>query len=159
MKQIKLSEFLAMRSIDELKNGSVFGAISKEAIQYLLNRGEIFNACRGDIVFDYGDKGDNFFIICLGMVDFYKYHEGACLKTRSAEFGEALGFVAMIALHDHVGQAIVQQDSLLLKVSADLFSDFHTNFPFDFGIFTLNLARDMARTLRKLNNDLVTLSV
>lgn len=158
MHPISSSEFLRQVPVAALKEGSIFGAFSDAAILYLIENGILLSAERGDMVFDYGDRGDSFFIICKGSVDFFKHHEGACMKTRTVRFGEELGFVSMIALHDHTGQAVVQEDTILLKVSSALFSDLHRDHPSDFGIITLNLARDMARTLRKLSNDLVKLS-
>lgn len=138
-----------------LKSGSIFGALSEQAINFLLENGEIYLAEDGDRIFDIGDKGDNFFIVLSGSIDFHKQHKGEYVHTRSAEFGEELGFVAMIALHDHTGFAVATEQSVVLKISCELFHRLHKNFPFDFGIISLNLARDMARTIRKLSNTLV----
>jgi len=62
----------------------------------------------------------------------------------------------MIALHDRVGNVYAKEDSLLLEISSQLFSDFHDHYPFDFGILLMNLSRDMARTIREISNTLVT---
>ncbi|MEL0614415.1 cyclic nucleotide-binding domain-containing protein [Marinomonas arenicola] len=139
-----------------LKEGSIFGALSANAIQYLLDHGTIHEAKKGDEVFHYQDKGESFFAVLHGSLDFFKQHHHKELHTRDIEFGEALGFVSMIALHDRVGTAYAKEDSLLLEVSSTLFSDFHDQYPFDFGILLINLARDMARNIRELSNALVS---
>lgn len=144
---------------DVLKNGSLFGALSEQAINFLLDQGEICPVKAGERIFECGDKGDNFYIVCKGSIDFHKQHEGECVHTRSAGFGEELGFVAMIALHDHAGFAVASEDSIVLKISSVLFRKLHKQYPFDFGILSLNLARDMARTIRKLSNTLVENSI
>jgi CRP-like cAMP-binding protein len=144
---------------DLLKNGSVFGALSEEAIHFLLEQGEIYQVQAGDRVFEFGDKGDKFYVVCKGSIDFHKQHEGECVHTRTAGFGEELGFVAMISLHDHAGFAQASEDSIVLKISSVLFRQLHQQYPFDFGIMSLNLARDMARTIRKLSNTLVKNSI
>ena len=158
IKQLTVNEFLKLLPVPDLQQASVFGALSAEAILFLLENGKLFQANQGDILFEYGDPGDSFFIICKGTVDFFKQHKGARRKTRTVKSGEELGFVPMIALHDHTGQGIVYEDSLLLEISCALFSNLHETHPSDFGIFVLNLARDMARTFRRLSNDLVNLS-
>ncbi|REG85509.1 Crp/Fnr family transcriptional regulator [Marinomonas pollencensis] len=140
----------------KLKEGSIFGALSPDAIQYLLDNGIIHEAHQGDEVFHYNDKGESFYAVLHGSLDFFKQHDHKALHTRDIGFGEALGFVSMIALHDRVGTAYAKEDSLLLEVSSTLFSDFHDQYPFDFGILLMNLARDMARNIRELSNALVS---
>lgn len=139
-----------------LKEGSIFGALSDASIQYLLENGKIHLALKGDKIFQYGSKGDSFHAVLHGSLDFYKQHKNKVVHTRSIEFGEAIGFVSMIALHNRVGIVYAKEDSVLLEVTSQLFSDFHDNYPFDFGILLMNLSRDMARTIRVLSNALVT---
>ncbi|SBS34474.1 Cyclic nucleotide-binding domain protein [Marinomonas spartinae] len=138
-----------------LKEGSVFGALSERSITYLLKNGALIELESGDQLFDYGDKGDRFYVVLEGCLDFYKTHNDQTCHTRSINFGEAVGFVSMIALHDKVGKAIAKENSLVLEVTSQLFSDFHDDYAFDFGILLMNLSRDMARSLRELGNALV----
>ena len=142
-----------------LKDGSLFGALSEQAINFLLKQGELCRVGQGERIFESGDKGENFYIVCKGSIDFHKQHRGECVHTRTAGFGEELGFVAMISLNDHSGFAVASEDSIVLKISSLLFRALHKQYPFDFGIMTLNLARDMARTIRNLSTTLVDNSI
>lgn len=155
MNVIDLTQIDAELSADHLKQGSVFGALTSEAIDYLLQQGKLYQIKQGDVIFRHGEKGDNFFIILKGEVDYFKQHQNSTALTRSIGFGEAIGFVSMIALHDRVGKAVATQNGILLEVSSQLFSDLHDHYPFDFGILLLNLSREMARTIRALGNALV----
>lgn len=139
----------------ELKKGSIFGALSETGIQYLLDNGVIHRVMAGEEIFSYGSKGNSFHAVLHGSLDFYKQHQGKRTRTRTVKFGEAIGFVSMIALHERVGSLYALEDSLLLEISCQLFSDFHDEHPFDFGILLMNLSRDMARTIRTLSNALV----
>jgi len=139
----------------KLKEGSVFGALSEHSIAYLLNNGVLIELDAGEQLFDYGDKGDRFYIVLEGRLDFYKTHNNQTSHTRTINFGEAVGFVSMIALHDKVGKAIAKENSIVLEITSQLFSDFHDDHAFDFGILLMNLSRDMARSLRVLGNALV----
>lgn len=142
-------------SSQHLKEGSIFGALSDISIEYLLTHGKIHSLQQGEEVFHYGSKGESFFIILAGSLDFYKQHDDQAALTRQIEFGEAVGYVSMIALHNRVGKAVAKEESLLLEISSQLFSDLHDHYPFDFGILLMNLSRDMARTIRALSNALV----
>lgn len=155
MKQLSLEQFTQRMAPEALCDGSICGAISLEAIQFLLEQGRLWDVRAGETIYRYGEAGGSFFIVCQGAVDFVKEHDGHRFHTRTAHFGQEVGFVAMIALHDHVGTAIARDDSLLLEIDSALFSELHRTHPVDFGLLTLNLARDMARVVRKLSDLLV----
>ena len=65
--------------------------------------------------------------------------------------GEA-AVATVIALHDRVGQAVAQENTITLEIDSQLFYGFHTSYPMEFGILMMNLAREMARTLRAVDN-------
>ncbi len=142
-------------SPSHLKGGSIFGALSDASIQFLTEQGTLHAVSKGEEIFSYGSKGDSFHTVLHGKLDFYKQHGDNKCRTRTICFGEAIGFVSMIALHERVGSLYALEDSLLLEISSQLFSDFHDQYPFDFGILLMNLSRDMARTIRVLSNALV----
>ena len=144
---------------DHLSGGALFGAISPGAVSFLINNGRILKFGKGEQVFNYGDRGESFYIVLDGSLSFYKFHSNTLLHTRDIGFGEETGFVSMIALHDHVGHATANETSLVLEINSELFARLQTEFPADFGIITLNLARDMARVIRKLSNALVEHSI
>jgi len=155
MKTVLQTESQYDLSFSHLKEGSIFGALSEASIQYLLKQGKLHEVSKGEEVFSYGSKGASFHAVLHGNLDFYKHHEKKKTRTRTVCFGEAIGFVSMIALHERAGSLYALEDSLLLEISSQLFSDFHDNYAFDFGILLMNLSRDMARTIRVLSNALV----
>jgi signal-transduction protein with cAMP-binding, CBS, and nucleotidyltransferase domain len=138
-----------------LQGGSIFGALSSDAIRFLLEHGKVYRVRKDDLIFNCGDPGDSFFVVCKGSVDFFKQHLGEYTYTRTSQFGEEMGFVAMIALHDHAGKAVAREDGMVLEISSSLFRELHDRFPYDFGLMILNLSRDMARVIRKLSDTLV----
>lgn len=155
MKTVKTQETKYDLTPSKLKEGSIFGALSERSIIYLLSHGRLMELKAGEQVFDYGEKGDRFYIVLHGCLDFYKRHNNQTCHTRTINSGEAVGFVSMIALHDKVGKTLAKEDSIILEVTSQIFSDFHDDHPFDFGILLMNLSRDMARSLRALGNALV----
>ena len=155
MELIHYAEIARKITPQAMKNGPICAALSEPAIGYLLRNGQLYRATPGDLVFEYGTPGDSFFIVCQGILDFYKVHNDMCRHIREIGFGDEIGFLSMIALRNRTGDAVARQRAIVLKVSAELFSDLHQSYSFDFGIMTLNLARDMARALHQVSKDLV----
>jgi len=150
MKQLSVEEFERLIDPADLAGGSIFGALCPEATLFLLKQGAIYRVAKDEAVYNYGDRGDRFYIVCSGAINFLKYHKGEFHHVRTAVFGQEVGFVAMIALHKEGGSAVAKEDSIVLQITSDLFQEFHQAYPLDFGLMTLNLARDMARVISNL---------
>lgn len=155
MQQVLAQEIEDKLEAETLQRGSIFGAMSAEAIHFLLAKGKLYRVNQGDVLFQPGDPGNSFFVVCQGSVDFHKYHEGKFSYIRSSGFGEEVGFVAMIALHDHVGKTVARENGMVLEITSRLFAELHDQYSYDFGVMLLNLTRDLARVVRKLSNALV----
>ena len=153
--QFKQPQAVAQFNPEQLRQGSIFAALSNDAIEFLLREGKLVCLLKGEKLFDYGDPGKSFFVVCQGVINISKQHGPHSAHTRSAAFGQEVGFAAMIALLDHAGAAVAQEDSVVLEISAELFARLHKEYPLDFGIMLINLTRDLARLVRKLGNALV----
>ena len=55
-----------------LQRGEIFGALGTDAIDFLLHEGELVQVAAGERVFETGDPGEHFFIVCDGSVDFFR---------------------------------------------------------------------------------------
>lgn len=159
MKPACVNDILSHIQLEDFTHHSVFGALPESEILWLLEHGELFSLETGESLFLHGDRGDSFFVILKGSLEYYKYHDGSYAYIRNYAQGEQIGFVSMIALHDRVGKAIASEESLILKVDSNLFHEFHLHAPMEFGILVMNLARDMARSFREVNNLVVTLTM
>lgn len=155
MQPISLTEFSQMMAPEDMALGSVFGALTIEATHFLLGQGKLYTVGRGNTVFEYGDRGGRFFVVCKGSLDFFKQHRGKLCHIRVVNFGEETGFVPMIALHDQSGTAIAREDSIVLEISSALYAELQQEYSVDFGLLTLNLAREMARVIDKMGEVLV----
>lgn len=136
---------------EQLQQGSLFGAMSADGINYLLDHGQIWQLNPGDQLYHSGDVANRFFVVCSGELRFIRIQGETELQTRSIGFGEEIGYVAMISLQPHGGRVEATEPSIVLEVSCDLYAQLQANHPQDFGILTLNLARDMARNVQRLN--------
>lgn len=145
--------------VDTLKTGSIFGALSASAIDYLVNQGKLLHLNEGEVLFSDGDKGDSFYIIIEGTLRYYRDNETESSLIRRVSFGQALGYVTMISLAARNGFAIAETDTVILEVDYQVFGAFHDAYAFDFGILILNLSRDMARNIQVLSRTLANAGV
>lgn len=159
MKLLSCKEFEQGTQFSELRQGSLFGALSDEGIRYLIAQGKLWSLDPSDILYEAGDPSNHFFIVLSGELQFTKVHAGLQLVTRNVEFGEEVGYVSMISLQPYGGHVEALTDSIVLDIDCNLYATFGTEYPQDFGIFTLNLARNMARNIQRLSARLVENSI
>jgi CRP-like cAMP-binding protein len=148
MENIDGTRLLEDPGVEHFKSGSTFGALSDDAVAFLLRKGRILALSDSDALFNAGEPGGCFFVVLDGLVDYFHNVENKEVLIRTAGFGDTVGYVSMIGLFDRIGLARTRGPSMVLEVSSDLFHDVHINYPYDFGILVLNLTRNMARTIR-----------
>ena len=155
MQTLSAAQLLETRDPASFTSASVFGALPEESILWLLENGTIRALDEGEYLFAHGQPGNSFHVILQGQVSYFKYHDGKYAYIRDYATGEQIGFMSLIALHDRVGRAEAHTDTIALEIDSKLFHAFHNECPPEFGILMLNLAREMARTLRVVDNLLV----
>lgn len=134
-----------------LKNAAAFGALSDQAITYLMEKGNIHTLRKGDILIESGSPSGSFFIVLEGSLEYYQTVDTDQLEhIYNFHFGEAIGFVSMIALTPWPGNTVANEDSLVLEVTSNLFYQLHCEMPLDFGVLLINLSRELARKILSL---------
>lgn len=154
MHSIPDNELIDRYGLDYFKDASTLGALTSQALSYLLKNGKIMQLKERELLFSYGDRVDCFYVILDGLISFYKPCETGRCHIRNYGFGTTIGFVAMVGLHNRSGDAVAAEPSCLLKVSAALFSAMQQSFPADFAVLQMNLSREMARRLRESDSKL-----
>jgi CRP-like cAMP-binding protein len=155
MKLISTEQLLKNQELSSFTNASVFGALPETSILWLLQNGKIHSLEKGEYIFTHGQPGNSFHVILDGQICYFKFHDGRYAYIRDYKTGEQIGFMSMIALHDRVGRAEARQDTVTVEIDSKLFHVFHNDRPLEFGILMMNLAREMARTLRSVDNLIV----
>ena len=155
MKLISTEQLLEVHKLSSFTNASMFGALPEASVLWLLQKGKIQFWEKGEYLFEQGQPGNSFQFILDGQVSYYKFHDGHYAYIKEYQAGKQIGFMSMIALHDRVGRAEAHKGTIALEIDNVLFQEFHNNYPLEFGILMINLAREMARTLRSVDNLIV----
>ena len=131
---------------------STFGALSRDVIADLLQNGVIKRYQKGEYVIRVDQTANDFQIILMGRVAYYRCFDGCDVLTRYFNQGEQMGFDQMIGLLKQNGTDVAQEDSLIVDISGKQFFKLRVDFPDDFGLLMINLAREMAREIEILEN-------
>lgn len=152
MRIIEAAEVIERLGIGYLQELSTFGALSQEVIIHLLQEGRIEQLEKGEYIAHFGEEASDFQVVLQGALAYYKRFEGHDVLTRHFRQGEQLGFDEMIGLIRRDGTDVAAEDSLILNVSNSQFYGLHVEFPAEFGVFMINLARELAREIEMLEN-------
>ena len=155
METVSGTQFLEQHSFDQLKQAATFGALSSETIAWLLDEGRILRLDRGESIFEPGDSGDRFFVILEGSVSYYRSSKDQYAYMRGYRTGQQIGFADTIALRNRAGMALATEAATVLEIDYRLFNRLRKEFPAQFGLLMMNLAREMARIIHAIDNVMV----
>lgn len=150
MRQVEGALLLEELGIDHLRDAAAFGALTDEAIAYLIKKGCIHALRKGETLVKTGQPSGSFFIVLKGSLAYYQALNNHSEHIYDFHFGETIGFVSMIALTPWPGTTIAASDSQVLEVDSNLFYTFHCEMPLDFGVLLINLSRELARRILDL---------
>jgi signal-transduction protein with cAMP-binding, CBS, and nucleotidyltransferase domain len=130
---------------------SMFGALTQDCLEFLLQEGNIYQCEQGYTLFSPGEDSNSFYVVLNGRVGFSRAKGDKKIYIRSFESGEQIGFVGMIGLHERRGFAVAEEPAYLLEISSTLFHQVCEKFPSDFVVFLINITREMSREINHLD--------
>ena len=152
METLDATEVIESLGLPYLRELSTLGALPDEVIEDLLNRGTIKQYDKGEYIARYDEVAEDFQVVLTGKIAFYKHCEEQDVLTRYFRAGEQLGFDLMIGLIRHDGIDVAVEDSQILNISNAQFFDLHVNYPAEFGLLMINLARELSREIAMLED-------
>jgi len=152
MKTLTVYELHQRFSSEYVQGLSTFGAISEDVVKRLLAEGEIFELERGETLYEVGSSVDEFYVILSGRIALYHHYHDKPKLTHYYGPGQQIGFVGLIALHARKGTAVADERCCILSISSKQYYDLYQTSSEAFGLLTLNLAREMARTIGEMGD-------
>ena len=131
---------------------SIFAGLDESALDILLAQAEETVVPSGQIIVREGDEGNRFYIIESGMVRVCKHYEEPD-EVEFAVLSEGDFFGEMCILETLPRAATVQAltDATLYSFSSLAFLQVYEQMPKQYGILLLNIARDLSRRIRRLD--------
>ena len=152
METLDASDVIDRLGLEYFRGQASLDSLTDEVIVDLLYEGTITRLARGEYIARFDESADDFQIVLEGKLAYYKHCDGHSVLTRYFAQGEQVGFDEMIGLINRDGTDVATEDSLLLSVSSELFFDLHLKYPAMFGIFMINLARELSREIEMLED-------
>jgi len=152
MEILDANEVIESVGLPYLRELATFGALPDEVITDLLNRGTIRQFKKGEYIVRHGQIATDFHVVLQGKTAFYKHYEGCDVLTRHFLAGEQIDFDLMIGLIPHDGTDVAVEDCQVLEINSTQFYQVHVNYPAEFGLLMINLARELAREIAILED-------
>jgi len=130
----------------------VFAGISDESLQLLAAEATINEVAEGQTIVREGEPGHSMYLIRSGKVEVVK-HLGETEETSLAELSDGDFFGEMCIVEPMPRAATVRtvSPSVLVELPSSTFQHLYGKSMEDFNIVILNIARDLARRLRHLD--------
>lgn len=130
----------------------IFAGLSPDALEIFTARMKEITAPPGAVILSEGESSRTFYLIGQGAVRVCK-HFGQPAEVELARLGSGEFFGEMCILETLPRSATVQtvEPSTFLTLSSMDFLHLYNQMPREYGILVLNLARDLSRRLRRLD--------
>ena len=152
MKSLDATEVIEQLGMPTIRQQSSFDEMSDDVIRRMLQEGTILKLDKGEYIARFDEEASDFQIILKGRLAYYKHCEDHDVLTRYFHVGEQVGFDEMIGLINRDGTDVALEETLLLTISSELFFDLHVKYPGEFGVFMINLARELSREIEILED-------
>jgi CRP/FNR family cyclic AMP-dependent transcriptional regulator len=137
----------------------IFAGISPAAIAQIASTAQEAVFQKGDVIVREGEPGDRMFIIASGSVEVVKYlaerRETVLAVLRARDFLGEMSIIDCVARSASV--RAVEDASLIALRSIDLYHLFQ-HHPEQYAIVILNIARDISRRLRAIDEKFAAIS-
>lgn len=135
----------------------VMAGLDEAALQFLGELAGEENHAAGDVIVREGDPGDRMFFVCTGRVRISK-DDGTDPPVVLAEMGagDYFGEMSLIESVARSASVVAIEPTRVFTLKGVNFYKLYRARPDQYGIVVLNIARDLARRLRRLDDKYVT---
>lgn len=140
--------------IELLQQMPIFGAISEEALAFLLEPATEVRVAAGAYFFREGDLAQSMYVLESGRVAILKSWGGEELLLRELGQGDCIGEMALLDLFPRSASVKVLEDCTAIELSAAHLMRLYEHDLEQFALIQMNMAREMSRRLR-ITDDLL----
>jgi len=104
-----------------LDSDTAFGdLLTVEQRQFLLDRGAVRSVLPGEVLCEYGQRGDRVYILVFGEVEVSKINEGQSVVLAHLRQGEIFGEISALYNSPRISTVTVSKPSVLLEIPGDI---------------------------------------
>ena len=136
------------RRITLLLQIAVFGGLSQEAVELLLQQAEAVTLEPGGVFFREGEMGDALYVLELGRAAVLKRRGDVILKLAELGEGDCFGEVALLAIAPRSATVRAETEARALRIGSSALLALYQRDLEQFAMVQMNLGREVARRLR-----------
>ena len=140
--------------VELLQTMPIFGAVRTEVLDYVLLTSTYRSVSQKDYFFREGDIADSMYVLEQGAVAVYRNWEGSDFKLRELRCGDCFGEMALLDCQPRSASVLALQDSAAIEISGAQLSDIYQQYPDQFLLIHMNMAREVCRRLRSADQRL-----
>lgn len=130
----------------------IFAGLSPEALQFLTGKAKPVTIAADEFVVREGETGNRMFIIRSGAVKVWKGKaDQSQVEIARLEAGDFFGEMCILETLPRAASIQAAQESSLCALSSIAFYDLYRAMPEQYSILVLNIARDLSRRVRRLD--------
>ena len=134
--------------IDLLQQMPIFGAVSAEALEFLLEPPRVREVRAGECFFREGDPATAMYVLERGRVEVTRSWQGREHRVRDFGRGDCFGEMALLDLYPRSATVRALDDCSALEIAPDDLLRLFEHDPTQFALVQMNIAREMSRRLR-----------
>lgn len=132
-----------------LKEISLLGAINEEGLDTIINKTDHIVIEKGEILFKENQPSTAIYIILKGKVKVVHNYDTEPLEIIELTTGSSLGEASLLGIQPHSATAIVTEKATIMIITRNLLNTLHKENIEIFSILILNMARELARRIKR----------
>jgi CRP-like cAMP-binding protein len=137
-----------------LQNVPILAGMDEAALEFLCQRGSESQAPAGTVILTEGDAGNRFFVIRAGSVRVCKrFNQPDELELARLGAGDFFGEMCILETLPRSATVQALTETQLFSVTSLTFYQLYKTIPSQYSILVLNIARDLSRRLRHVDEE------
>ena len=139
-------------SLELLQAMPIFGAISDDTLNFLLERAKEVRVDKDDYFFRENDQGSSMFVLEEGRVAVLKTWVDQTQRLAFLNRGDCFGEMALIEMGARSASVQATEDCTALELSIDILHQLYQQDLEQFTIIQMNMGREVCRRLRRADD-------
>ena len=136
---------------------AIFGAVSDDALQFVIDHAEFKNFSENQFLFVEGDLANAMYVLITGKVTVFRDWEGERFPLREMGRGECVGEMSFLACSARSASVMAVEKVQVIEITNNLLADLYLSFPEQYTIIIMNMAREVCRRLEQADRRLFVL--
>ncbi|WP_455210497.1 Crp/Fnr family transcriptional regulator [Kaarinaea lacus] len=147
------------RRVELLQAMPIFGAVQAKVLNYVLETSNYCAVKQGDYFFREGDLADAMYVLEQGVVAVYRIWQGNAYKLRELRGGDCFGEMALLDCQPRSASVLALEDAGAIEISGAQLGEIYEQFPDQYLLIHMNMAREVCRRLRTVDQRLFEISM